>query len=178
MGRFPSWKRSGKQPIQKRPFTIMACRGSWSEQSLGKGMWRSRTSEEKRLFTEWGQGVQWMKALVRNSSGISKPKQSKAIHWRGFGQSVNRRTLRIEIFCAHPLPKSPLLVKAALTLNRLRFRLAIPNRFSAILLRFTSLLCFSWESLNGGLANGGLRYLSTIVHDCLRLSSLWDESSP
>ena len=27
------------------------------------------------------------------------------------------------------------------------------------------------ESLNGGLANGGLRYLSTIVHDCLRLLS-------
>ena len=27
------------------------------------------------------------------------------------------------------------------------------------------------ESLNGGLANGGLRCLSTIVHDCLHLSS-------
>ena len=26
-------------------------------------------------------------------------------------------------------------------------------------------------SLNGALANGGLRYLSTIVHDCLQLSS-------
>ena len=24
----------------------------------------------------------------------------------------------------------------------------------------------SWESLNGGLANKGLRYMSTIVHDC------------
>ena len=36
----------------------------------------------------------------------------------------------------------------------------------------------SWESLNGGLANGGLRCLSTIVHDCLRLSSFRDESSP
>ena len=35
-----------------------------------------------------------------------------------------------------------------------------------------------WESLNGGLANGGLRYLSTIVHDCLRLSSFCDESAP
>ena len=32
------------------------------------------------------------------------------------------------------------------------------------------------ESLNGGLANGGLRYLSTIVHDCLRLSPFCDES--
>ena len=34
------------------------------------------------------------------------------------------------------------------------------------------------ESLNGGLANGGFRYLSRIVHDCLRLSSFCDESSP
>ena len=34
------------------------------------------------------------------------------------------------------------------------------------------------ESLNGGLANGGLRYLCAIVHDCLRLSSFCDESSP
>ena len=33
------------------------------------------------------------------------------------------------------------------------------------------------ESLNGGLANGGLRYLSTIVHDCLQLPSFRDEGS-
>ena len=33
------------------------------------------------------------------------------------------------------------------------------------------------EGLNGGLANGGLRYLSTIVHDCLQLSSFCDENS-
>ena len=35
------------------------------------------------------------------------------------------------------------------------------------------------ESQNGGLglANGGLRYLSTIVLDCLQLSSFCDESS-
>ena len=33
------------------------------------------------------------------------------------------------------------------------------------------------ESLNGGLANGGLRYLSAIVHDCLRLSSFCYENS-
>ena len=32
------------------------------------------------------------------------------------------------------------------------------------------------ESLNGGLANGGLRYLCTTVHDC-RLSSFCDENS-
>ena len=33
------------------------------------------------------------------------------------------------------------------------------------------------ESLNGGFANGGLRYSSTIVHDCLKLSSFCDENS-
>ena len=34
------------------------------------------------------------------------------------------------------------------------------------------------ENLNGGLANGGLSHLSTIVHDCQRLSSFCDESFP
>ena len=33
------------------------------------------------------------------------------------------------------------------------------------------------ESLNGGFANGGLRYSSTIVHDCLQLSSFCHENS-
>ena len=33
------------------------------------------------------------------------------------------------------------------------------------------------ESLNGGLANGGLSYLFAVVHDCLRLSSFCDKSS-
>ena len=36
---------------------------------------------------------------------------------------------------------------------------------------------FLWESLNGGLANGGFRCLSRIVHDCLRLLPFCDESS-
>ena len=36
---------------------------------------------------------------------------------------------------------------------------------------------FLSESLNGGLANGGLRYLSAIVHDCLQLPSFCDENS-
>ena len=34
------------------------------------------------------------------------------------------------------------------------------------------------DSLLGGLANRGLRYLSTIVHDCLKLTSFCAESSP
>ena len=42
-----------------------------------------------------------MKALVKRSAG-------KAIQRRSFGYSVGRRTSNIEIFCAHPLPKSAL----------------------------------------------------------------------
>ena len=48
---------------------------------------------------------------------------------------------------------------AAILRSALQFQIA---RFSCDLR--------SWN-LNGGLANGGLRYLSTIVHDCLQLSS-------
>ena len=33
------------------------------------------------------------------------------------------------------------------------------------------------EGLNGGFANGGLRYSSTTVHDCLELSSFCHENS-
>ena len=40
---------------------------------LGRGCDEAKISEEKRLFTEWGPGIQCMKALVRNSTG-------KAIH--------------------------------------------------------------------------------------------------
>ena len=54
---------------------------------LGRGCDEAEISEEQRLLTEWGQGIQWMKALVRNSTG-------KAIQWRGFGHSVICWTLR------------------------------------------------------------------------------------
>ena len=74
---------------------------SWSR-VLGRGCDEAESNEEKRLFTEWGPGIQWMKVLVRNST-------EKTIQWRGFSHSVNRWTLKIEIFCTHPLPKSPLL---------------------------------------------------------------------
>ena len=43
----------------------------------------------KRVFIEWGQGIQWMQALMRNSTG-------KAIRWRGQGHSVNSWTLTID----------------------------------------------------------------------------------
>ena len=64
-------------------------------------MRQSRNQWRKAPFTESRQGIQWMKALVRTSTG-------KAIQWRGFGHSVNRWIWKIEIFCAHPLPKSQL----------------------------------------------------------------------
>ena len=43
---------------------------------------------------------------------------------------------------------------------------------------FYMYVMFLWMTVNGDLANGGLRYLSTIVHDCLRLSSFRNKSSP
>ena len=80
-------------PVSKQNHYIPFRGGVW-----GRGCDEAEISEE-RFFTGWGQGIQWMRALVRKSIG-------KAIQWRGFGHSVNRRTLWIEIFCAHPLPKS------------------------------------------------------------------------
>ena len=35
--------------------------------------------------------------------------QGKIIHWRGSVHLVNRRALRLEFVCRHPVPKSPLL---------------------------------------------------------------------
>ena len=45
--------------------------------------------KKKRVFSEEGGGIQWMRGLVRISTG-------KAIQWRGPGHSVNRRTPEIE----------------------------------------------------------------------------------
>ena len=69
----------------------------WQGIPQGRQFTEAEISEEKRLFTEWGQGIQWMKALVGNSTG-------KAIHWRGFGHSVNRQTLKIEFSVLIPFP--------------------------------------------------------------------------
>ena len=40
---------------------------TWSR-VLGRGCDEAETSEEKRLFTEWGPSIQRMKASVRNST--------------------------------------------------------------------------------------------------------------
>ena len=59
-------------------------------------------------------------------------------------------------------PIKRLLINPLLLRQFWEVALAMPNR----------------ESLNGGLANAGLRYLSTIVHDRLRLLSFCDGSAP
>ena len=71
---------------------VLVWNGDW-----GRGCDEAEISEEKRLFTEWGQGIQWMKAWVSNSTG-------KAIQWRGFGHSMNRRILWIETSVLIPFP--------------------------------------------------------------------------
>ena len=77
-----------------------------------RGCDKAWISEEKQLFTlNEGKAFSEYLALVRNSIG-------KTIHWRGFGHTVNRRTLKIEIFCAHPLPKFPLLPENFLQISR------------------------------------------------------------
>ena len=76
-----------------------------------------------------------MKAVVKSSTG-------KASHSRGFGHSVNRWTLRIEIFCAHPLPESPLLVIRKIALRRIS-RNSLADIFFQIPCFFLLLLLWS-----------------------------------
>ena len=79
------------------PETVTLC----LERSFGKGMRRSRTQWREAPF-------HWMGSRHSVNEGTGK-ELGKAIQWRGLGHSANRRTLKIKIFCAHPLPKSPLL---------------------------------------------------------------------
>ena len=105
----------------------MRMTGFWSR-VWGRGCDEAEISEEKRLFTEWGPGIQWMKALVRNSTG-------KAIQWRGFGPSVNRWTLKILNFVrSSPSPnlrsygwKNLLGQKSCRTKVSRIFRFFVPN---------------------------------------------------
>ena len=46
----------------------------------------------------------------------------------------------------------------------------LPPLFSESLHPSQKLFGHGRESLSGDLANGGFRYLSTVVHDCLKLS--------
>ena len=106
IGSFLSWRskwlnRSSPPPLPTQSLTppTPPIFGFGTEFGEGDG---TKQKSVKRLFTEWGQGIQWMKVLVRNSTG-------KTIQRRGSGHSVKRRTLKIEFLCAHHLPKSRLL---------------------------------------------------------------------
>ena len=59
-------------------------------------------SEQKGYFSEKGGGIQWMRGLVRISTG-------KAIHWRGPGHSVNRRTLKRQKLLSSPSSRTSAL---------------------------------------------------------------------
>ena len=61
----------------------------WSEPIFGQGIRRSAFQWKKRVFSEKGGGIQWIRGLVKISTG-------KAIQWRGPGDSVNRRIPKIE----------------------------------------------------------------------------------
>ena len=63
------------------------------------------------------------------------------------------------------------------TTNKIQKNYEKKGHFGAICVFFLYIFCVFRESLNGGLANGGLRHLSTIAHNCLQLSSFCDESS-
>ena len=71
----------------RRPGPEISVSPSWNG-VWGRGCDEAEISEEKRLCTEWGQGIQWMRALLRISTG-------KVIQWRGWGHSVNSSPSKI-----------------------------------------------------------------------------------
>ena len=115
-------------PWLKTTRTAMHNRILYLEPSFGgRGCDEAEINEEKRLFTEWGPGIRWMKALLRNST-------AKAIQWRGSGHSVNRRTPKIKISCQISAP-----IYACLCLQHQQFSPDFPASF----FRRTG----SWEDL-------------------------------
>ena len=70
---------------------------------MGRGCDEADIGEEKRLFTEWGRhsvNEGFGKEFYRKGNSVKR--------FRPVSESL--QTLNIEIFCAHPLPKSPLLI--------------------------------------------------------------------
>ena len=72
-----------------------------SPRAFGEGDAMKRKSAKAVLHWIRARHSKWIK-------GFKSTSIRKAIPWRGRGHSVNRCILRIEIFCAHPLPKSQL----------------------------------------------------------------------
>ena len=55
-----------------------------------EGVATKRFSVKKRFFSERGEAIQWIRGLVRISTG-------KVIQWGGSGHSLNRRILKTEV---------------------------------------------------------------------------------
>ena len=66
-----------------------------------------------RFLGEKGGGIQWMRGLVRMSTG-------KAIQWRGPGDSVNRRTLKTEKLLSSPPSRKSALTWPPTILTQMR----------------------------------------------------------
>ena len=78
--------------------------GSRKSQSRfwGRGCDEALFSEKKGFSVKRGEAIQWIRGLVRISTG-------KASQWRGSGHSLNRRTLKIEkLLSSSPSQKSAL----------------------------------------------------------------------
>ena len=87
--------------LSKRVSTV-----GWEEggrsRFLGRGCNEALFSERKGFSVKRGEAIQWMRGLVRISTG-------KAIQWRAPGHSVNRRTLKTEkLLSSSPSQKSAL----------------------------------------------------------------------
>ena len=93
-------------------------------------MRRSPFQWKKGFFSEKGEAIQWMRGLVRISTG-------KAIQWRGWGHSLNRRTLKIEkLLSSSPSRKSALSLGELCAFNNANLGVVCPT----LLLSSNSLL--------------------------------------
>ena len=118
---------------------------------LGRASDEALFSEKKGVFSEEGGGIQWMRRLVRISTG-------KAIQWRGPGHSVNRRTPKIEKLLSKSTsqksaPKSELQVKSrSYSTKSQSYSWGDPQNPNRIAQKAAQI----WSAANGGLRDGGL----------------------
>ena len=77
--------------------------GGYQSRFLGRGCDEALFSDKKGFSVKRGEAIQWMRGLVRISTG-------KAIQWRGSGHSLNRHAglWKLKSCCPHPLPKNRL----------------------------------------------------------------------
>ena len=124
----------------------------------------------------WFQSASVLPRLV----ALTVPTGSEALWLKALPRCQFFETLAIAILIFHQeWPKAVSKKSLACKLNfaSRSIRLAIANSQELSLLRLAC-GCRASLRLNGGLANAGWRCLSTIVHDCLELSSVCNESLP